>query len=132
MTNLIYKGTGSTLSATEWNVLANKLTSGADSIYTGSVVVSGAAGPMVLGPFGNGGSPVNWNMTMLMGSNITSAASVCWVVFGIPFMTIPSITCSSFNKDGTANTIAGSIIKTGSFLAVSTVASSQFSWMGCG
>lgn len=42
MTDLSLKGVGSTLTAAEWNVLYNKLTSGVDSINTGSVVAQSA------------------------------------------------------------------------------------------
>lgn len=131
MTDLIEKGTGSTLTSSEWNVLKDKITDGTDSIFAGSVVISGTVNK-VLSPAGTG-SPVTWGKFVQAGSGVTSAGSVLWVVFGLPFAANPHMTMSSWD-DADANMAAftGSPVSTGSIRVVSQGASRRFSWIGIG
>lgn len=70
MTAINYKAPGSTLTATEWNVLANKLSSGLDSINTGSVVAQSAVltGQLSAATGSFTGSIVTNSLTFVTGS----------------------------------------------------------------
>lgn len=129
MTALVEKGTGSTLTASEWNVVKDKLTDGTDSIFTGSVVVSGTSNK-VLSPAGLG-SPTTWGAWVQAGSGVTSAGSVGWVVFGTPFSTVPKMVVSSWD-DGAPVSFAGSPVGAGSVRVSSVGASQRFSWIAVG
>jgi len=129
MTDLNYKGTGSTLTASEWNVLADKITSGADSIFTGSVVMSGT-NVMQLSPAGTG-SVTSWGKWVQAGSSATDAGSNVWVSFGTAFTSTPYIIVSC------AQTLESIVAPTGSwnagsFYVETTSASQTFSWMAVG
>jgi len=129
MTDLLEKGTGSTLTASEWNVLKDKLTDGSDSIKTGSVVISGT-NVKVLSPAGVG-SPVTWGQLTQAGSGVTSAGSVLWVAFGLPFTNAPKLALTSYD-DATAGWLCGSPVVAGSVRVFSETAAQRFSWIAVG
>lgn len=127
--NLEYKGLGSLLNGSEYNFIVNKLQSGTDSILTGSCTISGTT-LKILSPAGIG-SPTTWGKMMEAGSNVTSAGSNVWVVFGTAFGAAPYMTFSS-NADGVAASFAGSQITAGSVNVISSAASKTFNWIAVG
>ena len=131
MTVINYKGTGSTLSASEFNTVLDKIQSGLDSIFTGSVVISGTA-VRVLSPAGTG-SPTTWGRPIQAGSGVTSAGSVLWVVFGTAFTSPPFVTVTSWD-DADANNakFTGSPAVAGSIRIVSEGAARRFAWHAIG
>ena len=129
MTDLLEKGTGSSLTANEWNILKDKLTDGTDSIYAGSVTISGTA-VKVLSPIGTG-SPTTWGMWGQAGSATLSAGSSVWVVYGTPFLSVPIINVSAGSATNNFWVINGSTV-VGSTCVLGNNASTTFSWMGFG
>jgi len=129
MTALLEKGVGSQLTASEWNVLKDKLTDGSDTIATKTITISGATNKL-LSPVGIG-SPTTWGKWIQAGSGVTSAGSVNWIVFGTVFPSIPKVTVTSYD-DSAPVTFVGSPIKTGSVHIISSAASQRFSWIGVG
>ena len=127
--NIPYMGVGSQLTAAQFNILQDKTQSGIDSIFTGSCVISGTT-TKVLSPAGTG-SPTTWGRFIEAGSGATSAGSVLWVVFGTSFTIIPMVTATSHNTP-TPVSFSGSPITAGSVRIVSSVASSNFSWVAVG
>ena len=129
MTDLIEKGTGSTLTASEWNVLKDKLTDGTDSINTGSVVVSGTSNK-VLSPAGTG-SPTVWGKIVQAGSGATGTGSNAWVSFPTAYSSAPFVMASQAETLEAIHVPAGSW-NAGSFYVETTSASQTFSWMAMG
>ena len=127
--NLGYKGTGSSLTGSEWNNLVDCVKSGLNSIVTGSCVISGTT-MKVLSPAGTG-SPVTWGRYVEGGSGTTSAGSILWVVFGTSFTITPYTSITGYD-DPTPVAFTGSPVTAGSMRVVSTGASKNFSWIGIG
>jgi len=129
MTDLLEKSTGSTLTATEWNVLKDKLTDSADTISTKTITISGAQNKL-LSPIGVG-SPTVWGQFQQIGSGATSAGSIFWVVYGTAFVNPPQFTVTSYD-DSAPVSLVGSPVLAGSTHVISEGASQRFSWIATG
>lgn len=129
MTDLLEKGTGSSLTATEWNVLKDKLTDGTDSINTGSVVISGTTAK-VLSP-AMIGSPGTWGAMLQVGSGVLGAGSDGWLVFNQAFSSAP-IALVSKRVTGDGFWIIGGSLNAGSAYIQGETASSVFDYMVAG
>ena len=129
ITDLLEKGVGSSLTTNEWNVLKDKLTDGTDSIFTGSVVISGTT-TKVLSPLGNG-SPTSWGLMGLCGSATLGAGSDVWVVFGTAFSSKPVVLLSKRASSDDFWAITGSL-NTGSMYIQGTNASTVFDYFVIG
>ena len=106
------------------NIYASTLVTTKNLSVTGSIV----ANSKVLGPIGTG-SPVNWNTTLLAGSNVTGAGSLVWVSYGQAFTVAPQVLVQVIGEQ--AGLATGSI-GVGSFVTYSVGAAKNFTWIALG